>query len=212
MNLDDLKNLDLKNLDLKDLAAAPLPVKLIGIVLICLAIIGAGYWFIIQGEVDEYGELQKKEAQLKDTFMQKKALAINLDAYKAQMDEMRQAFGTMLRQLPNSTEVPDLLIDITQAGLGRGLEFVLFKPLGERRIDFYAELPISLQVTGSYHELGEFISDLAALPRIVTIDNINITPVAGKQSMLSMGATAHTYRYTQDDAAAALQAKARGHK
>ncbi len=199
MTLDDLKNIDLSNIDIKNLAAAPLPVKLIGILLGCIALLGAGYWFIISGELDEYAELQKKEQALRDTFLNKKALAINLEAYKLQMKEMQQTFGTMLRQLPNTNEVPDLLIDITQAGLGRGLEFVLFKPEREKPIDFYAELPIRLVVTGSYHELGQFVSDVAALPRIVTLGDISIDGSPGK-GKLSMSALAKTYRYIELEA------------
>lgn len=194
MDLNDLKNLDINNL-----SAAPLPLKLLGIVLICVAIVFGGYWFIIKGELEEYAEVQAKEEELRTTYLNKKALAINLPIYKVQLEEMRQTFGTMLRQLPNTSEVPDLLIDITQAGLGRGLEFVLFKPERERPIDFYAELPISLRVTGSYHELSEFISDVSALPRIVTVSDITINSAGGDKAAakLNMTATARTYRYVE---------------
>ena len=113
------------------------------------------------------------------------------------MEEMHQTFGTMLRQLPNTNEVPDLLIDITQAGLGRGLEFVLFKPEKERPIDFYAELPIRLTVNGTYHELGQFVSDVAALPRIVTLSDISIGGASEKSNKLTMSALAKTYRYVE---------------
>lgn len=188
MNLDDFNNIDLNNL-----SAAPLPVKLVGIVLVCVLIVGGGYWFIIKGELEEYDALQAKEGELRNTYLNKKALAINLPVYKMQLEEMQKTFGTMLRQLPNTSEVPDLLIDITQAGLGRGLEFVLFKPEREKTIDFYAELPINLRVTGTYHELSEFISDVSALPRIVTISDITIGGAAGTK--LNMTATARTYRY-----------------
>ncbi len=193
MNLNDLNNIDFNNL-----SAAPLPVKLFGIVLVCVLIVAGGYWFIIKGELEEYAEVQAKEEELRTTYLNKKALAINLPIYKVQLEEMRQTFGTMLRQLPNTSEVPDLLIDITQAGLGRGLEFVLFKPERERPIDFYAELPISLRVTGSYHELSEFISDVSALPRIVTVSDITINSAGGdKGAKLNMTATARTYRYVE---------------
>jgi type IV pilus assembly protein PilO len=189
---------DLRNLDPKDFSNWPLPAKLGVIAIVCVLIVFLGYWFIIKGELEEYAELQTKEAGLKDTFLNKKALAINLVAYKAQMEEMRQTFGAMLRQLPGTNEVPDLLIDITQAGLGRGLEFILFKPEHEKRIDFYAELPISLKVSGTYHELAQFISDLSALPRIVTLGDIAITPT-GKDNQLVMTATAKTYRYIETE-------------
>lgn len=184
---------DLKNIDINNLTAAPLPLKLAAIAILSVGILVAGWWFIIDDEMKAHEELQKKEAGLRDTFMNKKALAINLPVYKMQMEEMQQTFGSMLRQLPNTSEVPDLLIDITQAGLGRGLEFVLFKPEGEKRIDFYAELPIRITVTGSYHELGEFVSDVAGLPRIVTIGDVNIT--GGEKGKLTMSALAKTYRY-----------------
>lgn len=198
MTLDDLRNFDLKSIDLKNFSAAPLPVKLVAIVLVCAGILAAGYFTLIQGGLDEHDALQAKEAELREAYMNKKALAINLPAYKQQMEEMELTFRAMRRQLPSSTEIPDLLIDITQAGLGRGLEFELFKPEKERPIDFYAELPISLKVRGGYHELAQFMSDLSALPRIVTIGDISLTG-SGK---LSMSATARTYRYMDEGVAA----------
>lgn len=190
---------ELKNLNPSDLASWPLPIKLVAIGVICLLVLGGGYWFFIQPELDIYEDEQRKEAQLRETFLNKKALAINLPAYKQQMEEMHQTFGSLLRQLPNSTEVENLLVDITQAGLGRGLDFVLFKPEAEAPKDFYAEKPISLQVTGSYHELALFISDVAALPRIVTFGDITIT--APQTGRLSMTAKAQTYRYLEGGAA-----------
>lgn len=195
MNFSELKDLDLKNLDLKDLGSLPVPVKLIGIGLLCIAILGAGYWYVVQPKIDELHEAERKEEDLRKDFLVKKAQAINLPAYKQQMEDMQKTFGTLLRQLPNTSEVPDLLVDITQAGLGRGLQFVLFKPDRERPIDFYAELPINITVTGSYHELGLFVSDLAALPRIVTVENINIT--GNDKGVLTMSALAKTYRYLE---------------
>lgn len=188
MTLDELKNIDPNNV-----AAWPLPVKLVGIVIVSGIILFAGWWFIISGEIEEHEMAQKKELELRESYSGKKALAINLEAYKQQMKEMEQTFGSLLRQLPNTTEIPDLLIDITQAGLGRGLEFVLFKPEAEIRKDFYAELPISIKVKGTYDELALFVSDVAALPRIVTFGNIDIKS-SGK-SKLSMSAQAKTYRY-----------------
>lgn len=189
MNLDELRNLDINNL-----ASWPIPIKIVGIVLVGLIILGAGYWFIIQGELEQYAEATAKEEQLKTTYTSKKLLALNLDAYKQQMEDMQRTFGSLLRQLPNTTEVPDLLVDITQAGLGRGLEFVLFRPEKEQPRDFYAELPISLQVSGTYHELASFVSDVAALPRIVTFGDINI---GSQGARLTMSATAKTYRYME---------------
>jgi type IV pilus assembly protein PilO len=184
---------ELRNLDLKDISALPLPVKIVVVAIICVLILAAGYYFVISDELDQREAAERQEKTLRDTYLQKKLLAINIDIYRKQMEEMQESFGSLLRQLPNTTEVPDLLVDITQAGLGRGLEFSLFRPERERPRDFYAELPISLQVSGSYHELALFISDVAALPRIVTFGDISIT--SGKAGKLSMQATARTYRY-----------------
>ena len=191
---------DLKNINVNDIASWPVPVKVVGVLVICGAILFAGYWFLIQGEIEEYNRAQEKEVQLRNTFLTKKALAINLPAYRQQMEDMQQTFGSLLRQLPNTTEVPDLLVDITQAGLGRGLEFVLFKPEKEKPRDFYAELPISVRVKGSYHDLALFVSDVAALPRIVTFGNITITAAAKKSDRLNMSAKARTYRYLEEGA------------
>ena len=192
MTLDDLQNIDVNNI-----ASWPLPIKIGGVALVGILIIAAGFWFIIRGELDDLAQRQNQEAKLKETYSTKAGLAINLAAYKTQMEEMRQTFGSLLRQLPDTTEVPDLLIDITQAGLGQGLEFVLFKPEKERPKEFYAELPISIKVTGSYHELANFVSDVAALPRIVTFGDIAIT-TDKKSSKLLMAAKAKTYRYLDE--------------
>lgn len=198
---------ELRNIDLKDLGALPLPVKIAGIALVCVLILAAGYYFTIADQLEERSRAQQDEENLKKTYADKKLLALNIDVYRKQMDEMQQTFGSLLRQLPNTTEVPDLLVDITQAGLGRGLEFSLFRPEKEQPKDFYAELPIRLQVSGSYHELAEFISDVAALPRIVTFGDINIgTEKAGR---LSMQAVARTYRYLDTGSAPAKAAPPR---
>jgi type IV pilus assembly protein PilO len=207
MTLDDLKNIDFNNL-----GSWPVPIKIGSILVICVVILFAGFWFLIQGELDEYAGAQQKEEGLRETYMNKKGLAINLPAYQQQMDEMEQTFGSLLRQLPNTTEVPDLLVDITQAGLGRGLEFTLFRPEKEQPKDFYAEMPISVQVRGSYHELAQFVSDVAALPRIVTFGDINIGS-SGKDNKLTMSAKAKTYRYLEEGSVAKpVKAKPRGRK
>lgn len=191
MTLDDLKNIDVNNL-----GSWPVPIKIGGILIVCAIVLFAGFWFLIQGELEQYDVAQKKEEGLRETYMNKKALAINLPAYKEQMEEMEQTFGSLLRQLPNTTEVPDLLVDITQAGLGRGLEFTLFRPEKELPKDFYAEMPISVEVRGTYHELAQFVSDVAALPRIVTFGDIVIS--ASKDNKLTMSAKAKTYRYMEE--------------
>lgn len=185
-----------ENVDWNDFSAWPLVIKFVGVIVVGIGILIAGYIFVIQGEIEDLNKIQKQEKSLRQTFSNKKAMAINLPAYKRQMVEMNQTFGSLLRQLPNSTEVPDLLVDITQAGLGRGLNFVLFKPGKERKKGFYAELPINLKVTGTYHELALFISDVSALPRIVTIGNISLTKgKKGADDQLTLRAVAKTYRY-----------------
>ena len=207
MTLDDLKNIDVNNM-----GSWPVPVKITGILIVCAIILFAGFWFLIQGELETYGDAQKKEAALRETYMNKKGLAVNLPAYKLQMEEMEQTFGSLLRQLPNTTEVPDLLVDITQAGLGRGLEFTLFRPEKEQPKDFYAEMPISVEVRGNYHELAQFVSDVAALPRIVTFGDININ-ATGKDNKLTMSAKAKTYRYLEEGGVAKTDSrKPRGRK
>lgn len=201
---------DLRNINPNDPSSWPLPIKIGGIGVTSVLILVAGFWFLIQGGLDEYAAGQKKEEGLRETFLSKKALAVNLPAYKQQMEDMRRTFGSLLRQLPNTTEVPDLLVDITQAGLGRGLEFVLFRPEKENPKDFYAELPISIEIRGSYHDLAQFISDVAALPRIVTVGDISVAVPGGtaKGNVLNMSARARTYRYL-DDAGSAAKAPAK---
>lgn len=204
MNLQDLQNIDLNNP-----SSWPLPVKWFVIALTGVAILAAGGWFLIQPEIEALERHEKEEQTLKTDFLNKKALAVNLPAYKQQMQEMELTFGSLLRQLPDSAEVPDLLVDVTQAGLGRGLEFVLFKPLKERPAEFYAELPISIKVRGTYHELGNFVSDVAALPRIVTFGNIDVKSET-KTNKLVMSATAKTYRYLDADEISAQAKKKKG--
>lgn len=194
----NLKNFDFeqfKGLDPNDPGSWPLVVKTVAIIAVCLAVLAAGYWFDTQHQLAELEKSKKKESELKDTFKVKQLKAINLDAYKQQMAEMERSFGAMLRQLPSKTEVAELLVDISQAGLGNGLEFELFKPLAEKPAEFYSELPIDVKVTGVYHDFGSFVSDVAALPRIVTLHDISI---AGKDQTLIMSATAKTYRYLED--------------
>lgn len=188
---------DFQNIDWNDFSVWPLFIKVIGVGIIAVAILVGGFWFIIQDEIQDYKTAQEDEQKLRKQFVAKKALAVNLPAYKQQMADMNQTFGSLLRQLPNSTEVPDLLVDITQAGLGRGLKFNLFKPGKERKKSFYAELPISIQVAGPYHQIAGFVSDVAALPRIVTINNITIRKAgkSKKNQQLRLTATAKTYRY-----------------
>lgn len=194
MKLEDINNLDFNNIGSWPAAARAI---LIGILIVVVLFLG--YWFDVKDQVQRLEQAEQKEVQLKSTFEAKARKAANLAAYEQQLDEMRESFGAMLRQLPNKTEVAELLVDISQTGLASGLEFELFKPLGENPRDFYAELPISIKVKGDYHEFGAFVSGLAALPRIVTVHDIGITP--HKDGELAMELTAKTYRYLDDEEA-----------
>jgi type IV pilus assembly protein PilO len=162
-------------------------------------VIFLGYWFHIKDQMVLLQQAEQKEAALKIIFEKKAQQAANLEAYEQQLTEMRESFGAMLRQLPNKTEVADLLVDVSQTGLASGLEFELFKPQAENPQEFYAELPISIRVIGTYHEFGDFVSGVAALPRIVTLHNISIKK-RGKadDSLLLMDMTAKTYRYLEE--------------
>lgn len=203
---------DLRNINVNDIGSWPLPVKLGAIAVVCVLLLVMGYFVFIQGELDIWNDAKAKEEKLRETYLSKKALALNLPAYKQQMEEMQQTFGTLVRQLPNTTEIPDLLVDITQAGLGRGLEFVLFKPENEIPKEFYAEKPISIKVNGTYHELAQFVSDVAALPRIVTFGDIAIE-APQKGTKLAISAQAKTYRYLEASEIAAraeAERKAKG--
>ena len=198
---------DLNNLDLKTVADWPMPAKfgLLGVLFVVIVL--AGWWFDWRGNLATLGSEQAKEQQLRQTFLTKKAQAVNLEAYTKQLAEIKQSFGALLKQLPNRQEMDALITDINQAGLGRGLQFELFKPGAEQDTEFYAVLPIQIRVTGGYHDLAAFASDVAKLPRIVTLDNITITP--NKDGSLTMDATAQTYRYLDEDASGK---KAKGKK
>lgn len=165
------------------------------IALICLALLGAGTWYLVLPKRDDLNQVQKREQDLRQTFEIKQRKVANLDAYKAQLGEMEKRFGELLRQLPSQTEVPNLLNDISQTRLASGLEEELFKPRPEVKKDFYAILPNDLVVTGGYHELGNFASGVAALPRIVILENVSITPIKGDTDDLRMSVVANTYRY-----------------
>jgi type IV pilus assembly protein PilO len=159
------------------------------------------YWFIVKDKAPQLERAQGEEQELRLTFENKQRKAANYDAYKAQLAQIEQSFGTMLRQLPGETEIPSLIVDISQTGLAAGLQEKLFVPQAEVPRDFYAEKPIQIRLTGSYHEIGNFVSGIAALPRIVTLHDINITP-EDRDSFdnLSMEVTAKTYRYIDEEA------------
>lgn len=190
---------DFKNLDFTEVGDWPISVKIFMVILLCITMLGAGIWFNTINQLETLESAQKKEGQLKQTFETKQHKAANLEAYKQQLVDMKLSFGSMLRQLPGETEVAELLVDISQAGLTNGLEFELFKPEKERPIEFYAELPIKINVKGSYHQFGTFVSDVVALPRIVTLHNIEISRKSDKDTDLTMRATAKTFRYFEEE-------------
>jgi type IV pilus assembly protein PilO len=194
-----MADIDLNNLDFENIGSWPLMVKGVLIAIVAVAVLVLGYFLDVQDQQENLDRIITKESHLKEDFELKQAKAANLGAYKAQMIEMEDSFGAMIRQLPSKTEVEDLLVDISQTGLASGIEFQLFKPLAEKHIEFYAELPITLKMTGTYHQFGEFVSGIAALPRIVTLENISITGGKGKKTgELTMDVTAKTYRYLDE--------------
>jgi type IV pilus assembly protein PilO len=188
---------DLNSLNLKDLATAPLSVQALILGVLLSALVFAGYWFDWSPKMEELRSVQDKEQQLRTTFLAKKRQAINLDLYKQQLADIEKTFGALLRQLPNKAEMDALVTDINQAGLGRGLQFELFRPSKETLKEFYAEMPITIKVTGSYHDIAAFASDVAQLSRIVTMHNIAISPM--KDERLNMDGTVLTYRYLDEE-------------
>lgn len=193
---------ELQNLDVNDVGRWPLAFRLAVIVIVFVVVVGLGiYWFIIQDRAPQLERVQQEEEQLRITFESKQRKAANYDAYKAQLAQIEQSFGTMLRQLPGKTEIPSLIVDISQTGLAAGLQEKLFAPQPENPRDFYAEKPIKIRLTGGYHEIGNFVSGIAALPRIVTLHDINITPEDSSSfDSLSIEVTAKTYRYLDEEA------------
>lgn len=172
-----------------------------------------GGWFLFWSEqLETLDSRRQEETKLKDEFVNKKQQAINLDLYKQQLNEIDRSFGALLKQLPNKAEVEALLVEINQAGLGRGLSFELFRPGGEVVRDFYAELPVTVRLTGSYHDFGAFASDIGKLPRIVTLNNIVIAPPAGKDGTLVLDATVKTFRYLDEEELAKNKKRGGGKK
>lgn len=205
-----------RDLDTSNIAGWPAAAKALLILVVCLAVLAAGYWFDTQDQLEALEQARHKETSLKSEFEKKQGKVVNLEAYQQQMVEIEETFGTMLRQLPSKTEVADLLVDISHTGLSTGLEFDLFKPAAEKPMEFYAELPIQIEVKGSYHAFGEFASGIAALPRIVTLHDISISSAGDKDAKsggLIMQTTAKTYRYLdEDEVTAARQNQAAGRK
>jgi type IV pilus assembly protein PilO len=193
---------ELQTLDVNDVGRWPLVFR-VGVIGIAFAVVLAlgVYWFIVKDKAPQLSRVQEEEQQLRLTFENKQRKAANYDAYKTQLTQIEQSFGTMLRQLPGETEIPSLIVDISQTGLAAGLQEKLFVPQPEIPRDFYAEKPIKIRLEGGFHELGNFVSGIAALPRIVTLHDININVVnADEFDNLSMEVTAKTYRYIDEEA------------
>ena len=196
MTLDDLRRLDPKKI-----GSWPALPKVGVLLIVLLLMMGAAYWFDWQAQVEQIDGEKTKEAELKKTFVDKKKQALDLPAYRKQLEDIEKQFGALLKQLPGKSEMDALLTDINQAGLGRGLQFELFKPAAEEAVkDFYAELPITIRITGNYHDIGAFASDVGKLSRIVTLNDISLT--SGKDALI-MDATAKTFRYLDDEEIAA---------
>ena len=209
-SLENLRTLDLQSLlrdfrglDPNDPGQWPLAPRVATLLAIFLAIVVGGWWFDWSEQLALLETKEREEATLKDDWVGKKRQAVNLPEYRRQLSEIDRQFGALLKQLPNRSEMESLLADINQAGLGRGLQFELFKPGSEVMKDFYAELPITVRVTGGYHDLGEFVGDVAQMPRIVTLNDIAIE--TQKDGLLKFDATAMTYRYLDDEEVARLR-------
>ncbi|MCC7327007.1 MAG: type 4a pilus biogenesis protein PilO [Burkholderiales bacterium] len=207
MNLDDLRRLNLR-----DIGNWPLLPKILVLLVIFTVIVAGGFLLDWKDQWDALELAQQEEVTLKGQYAQKKAKAINFELYVQQLNEVEQSFGALVKQLPNRAEIDALLTDINQAGLGRGLEFQLFRPAAQEKMaDFYAELPIKIRITGNYHDMGAFASDVAQLPRIVTLNDLAI---ANQGGVLSLDAEAKTFRYLDEEEIAkqraAAKAKAKG--
>jgi type IV pilus assembly protein PilO len=206
MNLSFLE--ELRDLDPREPGRWPLAVRAgaVGAAFIVLTL-ALVYFFVWQGVRTELQQKEAQETTLKQEFVAKHAKAVNLAVYKQQLTDLRRSFGALLRQLPGKTQVPNLLVDISQTALGAGLQQKLFQPGAEQAQEFYAVLPIKMVLTGSYHQFGEFVSGIAALPRIVTLHDISIAPTTGKgYDQLSLTLTAKTYRYLDQQEMSAQQA------
>lgn len=193
---------ELQSLDINDVGRWPFVFRAALIVLVFSVVLGLGiYWTIIQDKAPQLSRAQEDEQNLRVTFENKQRKAANYDAYKRQLSQIEQSFGTMLRQLPGETEIPSLIVDISQTGLAAGLQEKLFQPQPEIPKDFYAEKPIKIRLSGGYHEMANFVSGIASLPRIVTLHDISITPEAQDSfDRLSLEVTAKTYRYLDEEA------------
>jgi type IV pilus assembly protein PilO len=213
MDLSKLNEIDLNNIDFKKIGMAPWPVKAVLIVLVCILVAVAAYFLDTTNQLNTLKNAKAQEQTLRQTFSEKQAKAANLTAYKEQLKDMRNSFGALLRQLPNKTEIETLLTDISQTGISSGLTIDYFKPEGLVPKEFYAEYPIKLKVTGRYHQFAQFVSGVAALPRIVTLKNFKIEPVDKKDGLkLQMEVTAVTYQYLDESEQAKIAKSKKGKK
>jgi type IV pilus assembly protein PilO len=198
---------DLRTLNFRDIGNWPMLPKALALTAIVIVIVALGYFLDWKDQMESLELAQNEEVKLKDQYSQKKAKAINFELYVQQLTEVEQSFGALVKQLPNRSEIDALLTDINQAGLGRGLQFQLFKPAAQEKMaDFYAELPIKIKITGTYHDMGAFASDVAQLPRIVTLNDITINNDKGT---LVMESDAKTFRYLDEDEIAKQRAMAK---
>lgn len=188
---------DFRTLDPNDPGAWPLAPRVVILCVFFAVLVALAGWFGWKPQLEALDAARAEEATLRDQWLAKKRQAVNLEAYRRQLDEINRTFGALLKQLPNASEVERLLVDINQAGVGQGLQFDLFQPMGEVRKDFYAELPIKVRLTGTYHELGAFAGDIAKLSRIVTLNDVDIS--VAKDSTLTMNTVAKTFRYLDEN-------------
>jgi type IV pilus assembly protein PilO len=201
---------DFRTLDPRDPGLWPALPRVLILAAVLVALIVVAWWFGWRGQLEELDVKQQQEAKLKDEWLDKKRQAVNLEEHRRQLAEIDRSFGVLIRQLPNKAEMESLLIDINQAGLGRGLQFELFKPGAEVFKDFYAEMPIQIKLTGSYHDLGAFAGDVAKMPRIVTLNDIDMSAGAKESVTLSFNAVAKTFRYLDDEEIAKQKKAAKG--
>jgi type IV pilus assembly protein PilO len=202
---------DFRFMNPNDPGAWPLIPKVTVLVGLFVAIVAAGWWFVWSDQLLDLETKGREEETLKQQFLDKKRQAVNLDLYVQQLAEIDRSFGALLKQLPDKSEIEALLIEINQAGLGRGLQFELFKPGQEQIKDFYAELPITVKINGGYHDFGAFAADIAKLPRIVTLNNISIAPIKDG-GLLTLDATTKTFRYLDEEEVARQKKAAQGAK
>ncbi len=202
---------DFRNMNPNDPGSWPLVPRMTMLAAVFLLVLAGGWWFFWSDQLLELETKEKEQEALKQEYLDKKRQAVNLDLYIQQLAEIDRSFGALLKQLPNKSEIEALLIEVNQAGLGRGLQFELFKPGQEVVKDFYAELPVSVKINGSYHDFGAFAADIAKLPRIVTLNNISLAPASNGQQ-LSLDAITKTFRYLDDEELARQKKQAQGAK